>query len=76
MTYYLLMEDDTEDSALQIGEESFGTFYSDDNFSTLVNIVEHKKEMVKKTKVINERGDTYTVAEFLDLLTRLKVRTN
>ena len=42
------MEDDSEDSALQIGEESFGTFYSDDNFSTLVNIVEHKKEMVKK----------------------------
>tara|TARA_Y100000310_G_scaffold70787_1_gene66538 strand:+ start:2371 stop:2583 length:213 start_codon:yes stop_codon:yes gene_type:complete len=70
------MDDDTEDSALQIGEESFGIFYSNDSFSTLVNIVEHKKDIVKHTKVINEKGDKYTVAEFLELLTRLKVRTN
>ena len=27
--------------------ESFGTFYSDDNFSTLTNIVEHQHDMVK-----------------------------
>ena len=77
MTYYLLLEDDTEkdvyfDSNV-LGEESFGTFYSGQGLVALNNIVNQKPELLETIKILDEMKNPYTLTEFFDLLSKLKV---
>ena len=79
MTYYLLLEDDTEkdvyfDSNV-LGEESFGTFYSGQGLVALNNIVNQKPELLETIKILDEMKNSYTLTEFFDLLSKLKVKT-
>jgi len=78
MTYYLLLEDDTEkdvyfDSNV-LGEESFGTFYSGQGLVALNNIVNQKPELLETIKILDEMKNSYTLTEFFDLLSKLKVK--
>ena len=79
MTYYLLLEDDTEkdvyfDSNV-LGEESFGTFYTGQGMIALTNIVNQKPELLETIKILDDYKKSYTLTEFFDLLTKLKVMT-
>ena len=79
MTYYLLLEDDTEkdvyfDSNV-LGEESFGTFYAGQGLVALNNIVNQKPELLETIKILDEMKNPYTLTEFFDLLSKLKVMT-
>ena len=79
MTYYLLLEDDTEkdvyfDSNV-LGEESFGTFYTGQGIVALNNIVNQKPELLETIKILDEMKNSYTLTEFFDLLSKLKVKT-
>ena len=79
MTYYLLLEDDTEkdvyfDSNV-LGEESFGTFYAGQGLVALNNIVNQKPELLETIKILDEMKNSYTLTEFFDLLSKLKVKT-
>ena len=79
MTYYLLLEDDTEkdvyfDSNV-LGEESFGTFYSGQGLVALNNIVNQKPELLETIKILDEMKNSYTLTEFFDLLSKLKIKT-
>ena len=58
MTYYLLLEGDSEkdvyfDSNV-LGEESFGTFYSGQGLVALNNIVNQKPELLETIKILDE----------------------
>ena len=79
MHYYLLLKDDTEkdvyfDSNV-LGEESFGTFYTGQGLVALNNIVNQKPELLNTIKILDDYKKSYTLTEFFDLLSKLKVIT-
>jgi hypothetical protein len=79
MHYYLLLKDDTEkdvyfDSNV-LGEESFGTFYTGQGLVALNNIVNQKPELLNTIKILDDTKKSYTLTEFFDLLSKLKVMT-
>ena len=79
MTYYLLLKDDTEkdvyfDSNV-LGEESFGTFYTGQGMIALTNIVNQKPELLETIKILDDYKKSYTLTEFFDSLSKLKVIT-
>jgi|TARA_R110001592_G_scaffold37644_1_gene125327 hypothetical protein len=80
MTYYLLLEGDTEkDTHLDtnvLGEESFGTFYAGQGMVALKNIVNNKAELLESLRIFDETKKSYTITEFMDVLSKLKVITH
>ena len=79
MTYYLLLSGDSEKDALYdtnvLGEESFGTFYTGQGLVALNNIVNQKPELLNTIKILDDYKKSYTLTEFFDLLSKLKVMT-
>ena len=79
MTYYLLLEGDSEkdvyfDSNV-LGEESFGTFYSGQGMIALTNIVNQKPELLETIKIIDDTKKSYTLTKFFDILSKLKIKS-
>ena len=79
MTYYLLLEGDSEEDVYfdsnVLGEESFGTFYSGQGLVALNNIVNQKPELLETIKILDEMKNPYTLTEFFDILSKLKVKS-
>ena len=80
MTYYLLLEGDSEkdvyfDSNV-LGEESFGKFYPEKGFGALMNIKDRKPELLEKITVKKETGEVITLDQFIDVITTLKIQKN
>jgi hypothetical protein len=78
MTYYLLLEGDSEkdtyfDSNV-LGEESFGTFYSGQGLVALNNIVNQKPELLETVIILDDTKKSYTITEFMDILATFKIR--
>ena len=79
MTYYLLLEGDSEkdvyfDSNV-LGEESFGTFYTGQGMVALTNIVNKKPELLEVIKILDETKKSYTLTKFFDILSKLKIKS-
>ena len=79
MTYYLLLKGDTEkdtyfDSNV-LGEESFGSFYTGQGMLALTNIVNKKPELLETIKILDETKKSYTLTEFMDILSKLKIKS-
>ena len=79
MTYYLLLEDDTEkdvyfDSNV-LGEESFGMFYTGQGMVALTNIVNKKPELIETIKILDDYKKSYTLTKFFDILSKLKIKS-
>ena len=79
MTYYLLLSGDSEKDALYetnvLGEESFGTFYSGQGLVALNNIVNQRPELLETIKILDDYKKSYTLTEFFDILSKLKVKS-
>ena len=79
MTYYLLLEGDTEKDAYYdsnvLGEESFGMFYTGQGMLALTNIVNKKPELLETIKILDETKKLYTLTEFMDILSKLKIKS-
>ena len=79
MTYYLLLEGDSEKDAYYdsnvLGEESFGTFYTGQGMVALTNIVNKKPELLDTIKILDDTKKSYTLTNFFDILSKLKVMT-
>ncbi len=76
MTYYILMDNDSVEDIWDeniLGEESFGTFYTGNGFKALDNIVTTNPELLETSTIIDERKNSYSVSEFLDLITKWKI---
>ena len=80
MTYYLLLDGDSEEDTLYdtnvLGEESFGTFYVSMGFNLLQKILNERKEIIDSVKIIDERKRTYTIEEFVEKLGRLRIKSS
>ena len=79
MTYYLLLENDTEEDALYdtniLGEESFGTFYPSVGFMMLNRIINEKPELLETLQILDEHKNSYTLTNFLDELEKWKIKS-
>ena len=79
MTYYLLLEGDTEKDAYYdsnvLGEESFGMFYTGQGMLALTNIVNKKPVLLETIKILDETKKSYTLTKFFDILSKLKIKS-
>ena len=80
MTYYLLLSGDTEkdvyfDSNV-LGEESFGMFYAGQGMVALTNIVNKKPKLIETIKILDDYKKSYTLTEFMDILSKLKIKSS
>jgi hypothetical protein len=79
MTYYLLLEGDSEKDAYYdsnvLGEESFGMFYTGQGMVALNNIVNQKPELLESIKILDDTKKPYTLTEFFDILSKLKIKS-
>ena len=77
MTYYLLLEEDTEQDALFssniLGEESFGKFWPDEGLKALYTMKNQKPHLLSQVVVKNEKNEKLTLEEFLDVISTLKI---
>lgn len=80
MQYYLLMPGDNEGDTLNesnlLGEASFQNFWSGSALNFLIKIIEEKPEMLKIIRIVNDKGQTITTTDFLDMLLKLRVIKN
>ena len=80
MTYYLLLEGDTEKDAYYdsnvLGEESFGMFYTGQGMVALNNIVNKKPELLETIKILDDTKKSYTLTQFMDILSKLKIKSS
>jgi hypothetical protein len=79
MTYYLLLSEDTEkdvyfDSNV-LGEESFGTFYTGQGLVALNNIVNQKPELLETIKILDDTKKSYTLTEFMDIISKFSIKS-
>tara|TARA_Y100001963_G_C6689274_1_gene403819 strand:- start:785 stop:1024 length:240 start_codon:yes stop_codon:yes gene_type:complete len=78
MTYYLLLEGDSEKDAFYdsniLGEESLGTFYPGQGLIAFNNIVNKKPELLEKVIIKNDKNQKLSIDEFFDIIGKLKIR--
>ena len=78
MTYYLLLDGDTEKDYLYdvniLGEESFETFYPSVGFIMLNRIINEKPELLESLQILDEQKNAYTITEFVDKLAQWKIK--
>ena len=78
MTYYLLLQGDTEQDVFYetnvLGEESFEMFYPSIGFTILNRIVNERPEVLETAKILDEQKNTYTITEFVDKLAQWKIK--
>ena len=80
MTYYLLLEGDSEkdvyfDSNV-LGEESFDKFYPEKGFWALMNMKDRKPELLEMVTVKKETGEVISLDKFIDIISTLKIQKN
>jgi len=76
MTYYVLLPNDSEEDALILGEESMGSFYMEQGFVALNNIINDHPELVDKVSIFTENNKKLTITEFFDILANLSIKYN
>ena len=77
MVYYILGKNESKENLMFstniLGEESFGSFYPEQGFIALHNIIHTKPEKINDFSIIDEQGKKYSVTEFLDVVEKLKI---
>jgi hypothetical protein len=78
MTYYLLLEGDTEKDVIYetnvLGEESFEVFYPSIGFILMNKIINQKPELLEDIKILDDHKTSYTITEFLDKLENWRIK--
>ena len=77
MVYYILGKNEDKENLMFstniLGEESFGSFYPEQGFIALHNIIHTKPEKINDFSIIDEQGKKCSVSEFLDVVEKCKV---
>jgi len=84
MTYYILFDQDTIDSRSesnediwdenQLGEHSFGTFYTGLGMDRLRIMIEKFPSALESIAILDEKNHSYSVIEFLELISQWKIK--
>ena len=83
MTYYILLDNvynamDTMDDIWDeniLGEESFGRFYTGNGFKAFQNMVVREPQILETITIVDERKNSYSIEEFLDLISKWKIKS-
>ena len=78
MTYYILLEGDSEDAIWDeniLGEESFETIYTGDGFKAFNSIVMNEPTLLEKVTIIDEKKASYSVEDFVKLISKWKIKS-
>jgi hypothetical protein len=78
MTYYLLLDGDTEKEAYFssniLGDESFGVFYPEQGMDVLMKLANNKSKVLEHIRIKDEVGKSYTLEDFISILDKLKIK--
>ena len=79
MQYFInILEDKNQDFSKEIyllGEQSFKVFLAGSAFNKLEKMVVKHPEFLDGVNVLDDKGTTYSVEEFLDKIKKLQIRT-
>jgi len=77
MKYFLLFEGQKWDEALELGDQSFKTFYGEVGLKALYNILssDDADKLIDDLIIKDEKSKEYTVSEFFNVLDKLMVIT-
>lgn len=81
MIYYLMLPGDTEADCVNdtniLGEDNgFGVFWANSGLKALDKITSTRPDLIEHVTIINERKKKFTVEQFIDAISKLKVRFN
>ena len=77
MTYYILMPGDNANELWdnnELGQVSFKTFYAGKGMEALQNMIRKHPMALEDVIIKNERGNTFSVQEFLELISDYKIK--
>ena len=78
MTYFILHKKESKENLMFssniLGEESLGSFYPEQGWTALNNMINNSPESLENYTILNEQGKKYTLIEFLDTVEKLKIR--
>ena len=79
MTYFILHKEEKKENLMFssniLGEESLGSFYPDQGWDALNNMIHQSPESISNYTILNEQGKTFTLTELLDKVEKLRMRT-
>jgi len=79
MTYFIIHKEESKENLMFssniLGEESLGSFYPDQGWVALNNMIHQSPESISNYTILDEKGKTFTLTELLDKVEKLKVRT-
>ncbi len=71
MIYYIKHKDGGN---MELGEESFKTFWSGQGLTLLMNVVDKHPQNLQDFTIIDHKGKVYELERFLDKISKLKIR--
>jgi len=78
MTYFIIHKDEKKENLMfssnQLGEESLGSFYPEQGWVALNNMINTSPESLPNYIILDERGGKYSLTEFLDIVEKLKIK--
>jgi len=79
MTYFIIHKKESKENLMFssniLGEESLGSFYPDQGWVALNNMIHQSPESITNYTILDEKGKTFTLTELLDKVEKLKIRT-
>jgi hypothetical protein len=79
MTYFIIHKKESKENLMFssniLGEESLGSFYPEQGWVALNNMIHQSPESISNYTILDEKGKTFTLTELLDKVEKLKVRT-
>ena len=75
MEYFLIHKDQPSEYLL-IGTDSLGSFWPDQGLQALMNIVDKTPHKLVQVEIKTSTNEVISVAEFLDRIKQLRVRSN
>ena len=80
MTYYLLLNGDTEKDVIYetnvLGEESFGVFYPSIGLGLLNKIIQDVEDdaLLENIRIFDDHKTSHSITEFLDKLEKWRIK--
>ena len=78
MTYYILLDMDSIEDIWDeniLGEESFGKFYVGSGYKALTNMIIKEPDVLESIAIIDEQKNSYSIDEFLNLISKWKIKS-
>ena len=79
MVYYVLIPngydnvDGVSYTTMRLGESSFKSFWTDQGFDALKNVIKEHTDIVELVKIKDEKDKEYEIEEFLAIIGKLNV---